>query len=274
VIVVDGIDRLEAAHGRLFVVLGVFDGLHLGHLYMLRELHHAAEAHGARPAVITFDHHPDEILTGSAPPLICDPEERRARLAAAGVAVTVVLHFDHATRNTPYDEFVDQLRRRVDLAGFLMTHGSAFGYERGGTPETVAALGRQLGFDVVVVPTLELDGRPVRSAEIRADIAAGDLAGAARLLGRPYAVVGSARASDDGGRGEDSAVLSFAMPVALPPRGTYEVELERVSAGEPSVPRRDGTAGRLRIEEGRATIDAPGMSSGRYRFVFERRQGE
>jgi riboflavin kinase/FMN adenylyltransferase len=274
VIVVDGIDRLEPAHGRLFVVLGVFDGLHLGHLYMLRELRQAAEAHGARPAVITFDHHPDEILTGSAPPLLCDPEERRERLAAAGVAVTVVLHFDHATRSTPYDEFVAQLGRRVDLAGFLMTHGSAFGYERGGTPETVAALGRHLGFDVVVVPTLELDGRPVRSAEIRADIAAGDLAGAARLLGRPYAVVGSARASGRGGHEEDTAELSFSMPVALPPLGTYDVAVERVFAGGPSVRRPDGIAGRMTIEQGHATIDAPGISSERYRFVFERRHGE
>ena len=74
--------------GPLLVVVGVFDGLHRGHLYLLRELRRAARRLGARPAVLTFDHHPDEILAGAAPPLLCDPDERLARLERAGVAVT------------------------------------------------------------------------------------------------------------------------------------------------------------------------------------------
>jgi riboflavin kinase/FMN adenylyltransferase len=145
--VVEGIDALERAHGRLFVVVGVFDGLHLGHEYLLRELRRVAAEHDARPAVITFDHHPDEILKGSAPPLLCDPEERLERLAAAGVAVTVVQTFDRALRETSYEAFVRRIAGRVELAGFLMTPESAFGFERRGTPETVADLGRSLGYD-------------------------------------------------------------------------------------------------------------------------------
>ena len=61
--------------------------------------------------MITFDHHPDEILTGSAPPLLCDPDERVARLAEAGVAATVIVHFDLRLRETPYDAFVGADRR-------------------------------------------------------------------------------------------------------------------------------------------------------------------
>ncbi len=228
-IVVEGTERLRAGQGRLFIVLGVFDGLHLGHLYMLRELIRAAGARGARPAVITFDHHPDEILTGSAPPLLCDPAERLERLADAGVAVTVIDHFDLRTRMTPYDAYVRGITGRVEVAGFLMSHESAFGFERRGTPETVAALGRELGYEVVVVPTLELDGRPIRSAEIRADIGTGDLAAAARLLGRPYAVVGWAAA-----RGRAGAIV-FDVPVALPPPGSYPVLVS-----EPAGPEQPG----------------------------------
>ena len=74
--VVHGIDTLEPSLGRLFVVVGVFDGLHLGHAYLLDALCREAAAREARPAVITFDHHPDEILTGNAPPLLCDPDVR------------------------------------------------------------------------------------------------------------------------------------------------------------------------------------------------------
>ena len=224
-IVVSGVDRLAPKHGRLFVTLGVFDGLHRGHAYLLEELVRGAAVREARPAVITFDHHPDEVLTGSAPPLLCDPDERLDRLAAAGVSLTVVHHFDVATRMTPYDAFVRRIASRIDLAGFLMTPESAFGYERGGTPDAVAALGRELGYDVAVVPTLEVDGRPVRSTDIRAAIRTGDLAAAARLLGRSYAVVGDAvdppsvLGQDE--RSGNALGLRFAMPVALPPAGRY-----------------------------------------------------
>jgi riboflavin kinase/FMN adenylyltransferase len=217
---VDGIDALEGSLGRLFVVVGVFDGLHLGHAYLLEQLATAADAHAARPAVITFDHHPDEILTGHAPPLLCDPDERLARLEAAGVAVTVVQTFDVALRETPFDAFVRRIAERVELAGFLMTPDSAFGYERGGTPATVAALGRELGYVVVVVPQFTLDGAPVSSSKIRAAIAAGDLAMADRLLGRPPSAAGVARRTRDG-----TMYLDAALPFALPPVGTYRGEV-------------------------------------------------
>ena len=104
---------------------------------------------------------------GKAPPLLLDPGERLERLEAAGVAVTVVQHFDEALRQTPYDAFVERIRARVALTGFLMTPDAAFGFERRGTPATLAELGQRDGFDVVVVPPFTLDGQEVRSSTIR-----------------------------------------------------------------------------------------------------------
>lgn len=245
--VVAGIDALRAELGRLFVVVGVFDGLHLGHGYLLGRLREEAARRNARPTVITFDHHPDEILTGAAPPLLCDADERLERLAAAGVEVTVVQHFDVALRMTEFDEFIRRIARGAPLAGILMTPDSAFGHERRGTPEAVAALGTEMGYDVEVIPALELDGRPVRSGEIRSDISAGDLAGAARLLGRPYAVVGEGRPAADG-----HVVLVVPMPVALPPAGDYPVRIASVP-GPGDAPGAEAT--------GSATIDAGGALS-------------
>ncbi len=138
--VVAGVDALTPDLGPAFVVVGVFDGLHRGHLYLLDRLTHEAGSRHAHPTVITFDHHPDEVLTGAAPPLLIDPEERLARLEAAGVAVTVVQHFDEALRRTPYDDFVERIRARIDLSGFLMTPDAAFGFERRGTPDALAAV--------------------------------------------------------------------------------------------------------------------------------------
>jgi riboflavin kinase/FMN adenylyltransferase len=214
--VVAGVDQLDAGHGRLFVVVGVFDGLHRGHRYLLTHLRHTAAARAARPAVITFDAHPDEIVVGAAPPLLCDPDERLARLAASGVEVTVVQHFDAALRMTEYDAFVAMLRDRVELAGFLMTPDAAFGHDRRGTPAALADLGEQVGFEVVVVPPMAIDNRPVRSVTIRQAIAAGDLDAARRLLGRGVAVTGEL----------DGSTLRFPIPVALPPVGDYQAAVE------------------------------------------------
>ena len=209
--VVAGVDALTRAMGPAFVVVGVFDGLHLGHLYLLHRLVDEAATRGASPTVITFDHHPDEVLTGAAPPLLIDADERLVRLEGAGVAVTVVQHFDEALRRTPYDEFIERIRARVELSGFLMTPDAAFGFERQGTPAALAALGERDGFDVVVAPPFTLDGQPVRSSEIRTAIAAGDLETARRLMGRAITLSGT---MVDGR-------LAFDLPMALPPDGTY-----------------------------------------------------
>ena len=83
------------------MVVGVFDGMHLGHAYLLDHLVAEARTRDARPTVITFDHHPDEVLRGTAPALLLDAGERLERLAAAGVEVTVVRRFDETLRQTP-----------------------------------------------------------------------------------------------------------------------------------------------------------------------------
>jgi riboflavin kinase/FMN adenylyltransferase len=233
---------LTPEHGPAFVVVGVFDGIHLGHAYLLEQLVRVAGENAARPTVITFDAHPDAVLTGHAPPLLMDPEERLERIAAAGIETVVIEHFDDALRMTTYDDFVRGIATRCWLAGILMTPDAAFGHERAGTPATLAALGDRDGFDVVVVPPFALDGREVRSSEIRAAIAAGNLADAQRLLGRPYAVVGDA---------DETGSVTFPMPVALPPPGDYQVagasRATVTDAGAIEL-RAAATPGRLRVE--------------------------
>jgi riboflavin kinase / FMN adenylyltransferase len=206
-----GRESLEPSDGPILVAIGVFDGLHRGHAWLLEHLVRESRSRDARPTVITFDAHPDAVLVGAAPPLLMDPQERLERLGALGVEVVVIEHFDDALRRTPYDAFIAGITTRCRLAGIVMTPDSAFGHERAGTPDAVADLGSAAGFDVVVVPPFQLDGREVRSSDIRSAISHGDLERAARLLGRPYAIVGEV---------VDGAIRP-AMPVALPPPGAW-----------------------------------------------------
>ncbi|HEY4190192.1 MAG TPA: FAD synthetase family protein [Candidatus Limnocylindrales bacterium] len=248
--VVEGVDGLGPGQGPLFVVVGVFDGLHLGHAYLLQHLVSEAESRGARPAVITFDHHPDEVIVGNAPPLLLDPMERLERLDAAGVEVTVVQHFDAALRATPYDVFVERIRSRVGLTGFLLTPDAAFGYERRGTPTALASLGVRDGFEVVVVQPFTIDGQEVRSSTIRAAIAAGDLGTAARLLGRPVTISGTVGDPSDGG-----SRIAFELPMALPPDGDYAADV-------------DGVPVTLRLADGDASLVGP-VVTGRVTVVLD-----
>jgi riboflavin kinase/FMN adenylyltransferase len=218
-VTVAGVDALQTDDGPIFAVIGVFDGLHLGHRYLLRHLVYEAERRGARAAVITFDAHPDEVILGEAPPLLLDPADRLRLLGEAGVSVVVVQHFDAALRATEYDAFLARITARTMLAGLLMTPDAAFGHDRRGTPETVGALAANQGWDLVVVPPFEISGRSVRSADIRAAIAGGNLVEAERLLGRPYAVVGSAEAAEEVG---DGSIVRLAPPRALPPDGAWQ----------------------------------------------------
>ncbi len=244
--VVGGVDALRRDQGPLFAVVGVFDGLHRGHAYLLEHLVVEAAARSARPSVITFDHHPDEILTGSAPPLLLDPLERLERLEAAGIEVTVVQHFDEALRHTAFDAFVERIRARTALAGFLMTPDAAFGYERRGTPTALAALGEREGFEVVVVPPFTLQGQSIRSSAIRDAVAAGDLRQAERLLGRPFTLSGAV--------GQDGS-LDFALPMSLPPAGRYACQVR-------------GSPAAITIESGRAHLDTPIDRDGRIEITF------
>ncbi len=209
---VTGRAGLERADGPILVTVGVFDGLHLGHAWLLEHLVREARLRSVHPAVVTFDAHPDAILLGQAPPLLLDPTDRLARFESLGIDIVVIEHFDDALRRTPYDAFVGGIAARTGLAGFVMTPDAAFGHERVGKPAALAELGRAERFDVVLVPPFTLAGREVRSSEIRTAIATGDLGTAHRLLGRPYAVRGDVR---DG-------IVTFPMPVALPPPGAYD----------------------------------------------------
>ncbi len=271
--VVAGIDELTPDLGRLYLAVGVFDGLHRGHLYLLRELRKAAARAGARPAIVTFDAHPEEVIEGLAPPLLCDPEERLVRLEAAGIEIAVVQHFDHALRTTSYDEFVARITSHLEVAGFAMTPDAAFGFERRGTPDALAELGARSGFAVTVVNSYLLDGEQVRSSEIRRRASNGDLAGAQQLLGRPLSVtgttIGDVNMSPTSGSSElPQQHLSFDVPVCLPPDGTYPVLLgPNWALGGPATPAaRRGTAviagGSLSLEAGEDS------TNGHIRVVF------
>lgn len=217
--IIGDIDALPAGM-RLVATVGVFDGVHLGHVHVLDRLRELASEVAATPVAITFEPHPQAVITGRPPELICDPVERLGRIEGAGVADIVVQRFDEAFRSQTAEQFLERLARGRDLAGLVMSHESAFGRDRKGTVEAVQRLAARDGWRLVEVDTLEIDGAPVSSSRIRGAIQAGDLGSAERLLGRGYAVSGRLRRADEAAR-----TLVSHVPVVLPPAGRFRVSL-------------------------------------------------
>lgn len=167
--------------------LGVFDGIHVGHLHVLQTLVEAAAAEDAQPVVITFDPHPEAVVLGRAPALLCSLDERVARLQDAGARIVVIQRFDAAFRQQSAAQFLDRLRLGRQMRGLVMSPESAFGHDREGTIDLVRRLAAEEGWRLVETPLMEVDGERVSSARIRTLLAEGRTEDAQRLLGRPVA---------------------------------------------------------------------------------------
>ncbi len=211
--------------------LGSFDGLHLGHRRLIGAVR-AAQARLALPAnaLFTFRGHPRQLLDPhGAPPLLTPWRERLALLDELGLDLLVAADFCPALARTPYDDFVRLfLVGRLGLRHMVAGHDVHLGAGRGGNATTLAALGPALGYGFEEVPALEVEGRVVSSSAIRDRLAAGDVAGAASLLGRPYALWGEVGSGD--GRGEaigfpTANVTPLEAQKLLPAPGVYAVRV-------------------------------------------------
>jgi riboflavin kinase / FMN adenylyltransferase len=159
------------------IALGVFDGVHLGHREVIR----------GSDCVVTFDPHPVEVLApGNAPPALTTLDRRRELLAALGVRDVVVLPFDGAFARLSAQSFIDDVLVGSLGAGHVSV-GEDFRFGHGGAGDT-ALLARDERFCTRVVPLVRIGGRVVSSTAIRELLRAGDVAGAARLLGAPFEI--------------------------------------------------------------------------------------
>lgn len=210
--------------GRIDLAIGVFDGVHVGHQALVRATAAGAAAGGGTAVAATFDPLPIEVFAPGAPPsALSDIEERVALLRRAGAAAVVVFAFTDAFAALSPEEFAQRLAAAGDVRRVCVGADFQFGRDRAGDVDTLAELGRGLGFTVEVVPAVTTDGAVVSSTRIRNALLAGDVSGAARLLGRPYAVTGVVEHGDARGRalGYPTVNLGVAPNRLLPRDGIY-----------------------------------------------------
>jgi riboflavin kinase/FMN adenylyltransferase len=212
--------------------VGTFDGVHRGHLDVLKKLTVRASGTGRTSLLLTFDPHPLELLRPDRAPLLLTTRgEKLAALERAGIDVVAILPFTRELSEHSAEEFVDEiLRDRFRMAALLIGHDHGFGKGRAGDVETLRSLGRSRGFDVDVIPPVQTgDGSPVSSTLIRRAIEAGDLGRAEEALGRHYSVRGAVIPGDARGRTLGFPTLNVqpeSTRKLVPPDGVYAVEVE------------------------------------------------
>jgi riboflavin kinase/FMN adenylyltransferase len=206
------------------VALGVFDGVHIGHRAILgTAVAHAREA-GLPAVACTFDPHPMEVLQpGRAPLAITTLEERLALIEGCGLDAAVVLPFTRQLAAMEPEAFVkDVLLARLNAREIVVGFNHRFGRGARGDVGLLRSLGERLGFRTHVAEPLLVEGVAVSSTEIRAALQRGDLDTAARLLGRPYTLLGTIGHGAGRGRtlGFPTANLVPSRPVLVAP-GVY-----------------------------------------------------
>jgi riboflavin kinase/FMN adenylyltransferase len=221
------IPKLAQLRGPLFLAIGVFDGVHLGHQAVIStSTRHAHSADGT-PVVVTFDPHPAKVLRPSdAPHLLTATQHKIALIRALGVGHLLVIEFDKNFAATSPEVFVERLvQNSKPLREICVGHEWSFGKNRAGNLNLLKQLGTRYDFNVVGIKPVTAQETTVSSTAIRQAIEAGELGKAASMLGREYTILGTVTGGEKLGKkiGFPTANLS-AHSEQFPPNGVYFAE--------------------------------------------------
>lgn len=207
-----------------WITIGSFDGVHLGHQALIRQLVESAHADHCRAVVVTFYPHPAVVLRKIDELFyLSSPEEKEELLRRLSVDRVITLPFTQELANLTPIEFMQYLLKLEQLRILLVGSDFALGRGRQGNPEVLAEIGSQLGYKVKVFTPIQVGDTVISSSKIRALLNAGEVDTARRMLGRPYSLTGQVMPGDARGRriGIRTANVEFSPERLLPATGVY-----------------------------------------------------
>lgn len=251
------------------LTIGNFDGLHCGHRHVIDLVRQrAAQLRGAAVA-LTFDPHPSRVLAPERAPSLLTPMPERIRLLeTAGLDALLVLPFTKELAAWPPEDFVQRVMvERLKIKEVLVGGNFRFGYRQAGNVDLLWQLGPQAGFTVHVIDPIQVRGGLVSSTRIRGLLTQGRVSLAARLLGRPYEVVGPIVPGR--GIGSKQTVPTYNLapyPELLPKRGVYIT----TTNGVPSVTNigHNPTFGETKLHLESHLLEAPSGPAAEMRVAF------
>ena len=183
------------------VTVGTFDGIHLGHKEIIRELNTRSQNIAGRSVLITFDPHPREVVGRGPTNLLTTIDERLEIFNKSSIDLVFVINFTFEFSRMPYDQFYsDYIYSKIGVDEVIVGHDHMFGRDREANIEKLKELGSRLGFKVDQIPPVIIDGELICSSKIRDILLRGDVSKAENFLGHPYSLNGKVVSGE--GRGK------------------------------------------------------------------------
>lgn len=212
------------------VTIGTFDGVHLGHQEIIKELITRAEKTDARTVLITFEPHPREVVGRGPAKLLTTIDERLQLLAGFKIDVVLIINFTFEFSRLPYEEFFTNfIMEKIGVKEIIVGYDHMFGRDREASIEQLKELGNQFGFTVDMMPPIKIDNEVVSSSKVRDILLRGDVCLAEKYLGRLFTLQGNVVKGDGRGRiiGFPTANLQpLSDKKLLPAEGVYFVSIK------------------------------------------------
>ena len=210
--------------GETLLTIGVFDGVHAGHRYLLKKLQERAAERNLLSGVVTFNPHPQSVLhPRSQLPWLTSLNDRVGAFRKLGVNIVSVLTFTPKVARLSAREFISLIKKNLGMRGILVGPDFALGKGKEGNIDLLRSLGCEMGFSVDVIPPFKINGEIVSSTLIRRALAEGDMRKVKNLMGRYFYLEGKVITSEKRGRvlGFPTANLDIKPQQALPGNGIY-----------------------------------------------------
>jgi riboflavin kinase/FMN adenylyltransferase len=206
------------------IALGNFDGVHRGHQVLISRTVQKAKQIGGRSVVLTFNPHPLTLIRPEqSPKLLITQQRKEAKIAELGADLLLFLPFTHELAAMSPDEFIAMIHRVLRPSSIIIGFNYTYGHRGSGNADTLRNAGKELGFEVEVVPPQKNGGELISSTKIRQALAEGDIKGAKELLGYWPILAGKVVPGDQRGRKLGFPTANVAVPeeILLPRLGVY-----------------------------------------------------
>jgi riboflavin kinase/FMN adenylyltransferase len=208
----------------IWVTIGAFDGVHLGHQKIIRTMVNKAKLKNIKTGVITFYPHPAVVVRQLKDAFyLTSPDEKSEIFNDLGVDYTITIPFDYDFSKLTPEEFIQKLLLNFPVSQFWIGNDFSFGKNRTGNTIVLEQLGVHFGFKTIISDHVTQDSEKISSSKIRKWVLAGEMELATQSLGRPYSLTGDVIHGDERGRkiGFPTANLSVWEEKILPPAGVY-----------------------------------------------------
>jgi|688.fasta_scaffold04683_20 riboflavin kinase/FMN adenylyltransferase len=225
--IIDSFATIPREEGPFAMMIGNYDGMHLGHQSLFQQLKKIAQSTHCKSVVVTFKNHPSLVLRPECPvQLLCTFEHKVKLIEAQGIDVLIPLTFTKEFSHQTAEQFLNEVRKHCSFSHLILGFDSVLGKDRHGDKPHLFKVAKEQGFSLTYLDEIKLDGEKISSSKIRECIRQGNFDHAEKMLGRRYSIYTSIKSGEGLGKRIGFPTLNMDVGgLCLPPLGVYAVKV-------------------------------------------------